>query len=118
MDLDLEHPGVLGEIPLQAAIMRIRSPLRDIEAASVDRHRTVTVRPPHRPSPGARSLVDPPLLGHGKAGLRRAEETQRGPTKCATRDLLRSFGWGIAALHRLDPSDEVASSRRPPHSIF
>ena len=49
MDLDLEHPGVLGEIPLQAAIMRIRSPLRDIEAASVDRHRTVTVRPPPPP---------------------------------------------------------------------
>src|SRR6516164_3766179 len=36
----------------------------------------------------------------------------------ATRDLLKSFGWGIAALHRLDPSDEVAISRRPPHSIF
>ena len=36
----------------------------------------------------------------------------------ATRDLLKSFGWGIAALHRLNPSDEVAISRRPPHSIF
>src|SRR5215831_17904956 len=36
----------------------------------------------------------------------------------ATRDLLKSFGWGIAALHRLDCSDEVAISRRPPHSIF
>src|SRR5215469_13186931 len=35
----------------------------------------------------------------------------------ATRDLLKSFGWGIAALHRLDCSDEVAISRRPPHSI-
>jgi hypothetical protein len=34
----------------------------------------------------------------------------------ATRDLLKSFGWGIAALHRLDPSDEVA--RRPPYSIL
>src|ERR1700731_311121 len=36
----------------------------------------------------------------------------------ATRDLLKSFGWGIAALHRLDPRDEVAISRPPPHSIF
>src|SRR5262249_4360935 len=26
----------------------------------------------------------------------------------ATRDLLKSFGWGIAALHRLVCSDEVA----------
>jgi hypothetical protein len=31
-----------------AAIMRIRSPLRDMEAASVDRHVTVTVRPAGR----------------------------------------------------------------------
>ena len=28
----------------------------------------------------------------------------------ATRDLLKSFGWGIVALHRLEPSDEVATS--------
>ena len=26
----------------------------------------------------------------------------------ATRDLLKSFGWGIAALHRFDVSDEIA----------
>jgi len=31
----------------------------------------------------------------------------------ATRDLLKSFGWGIAALHRLDCSDEVATSSPP-----
>src|SRR5262245_21814989 len=35
----------------------------------------------------------------------------------ATRDLLRSFGWGIAALHRENCSDEVAIPRRPPHSV-
>ena len=31
----------------------------------------------------------------------------------ATRDLLKSFGWGIAALHRLKCSDEVATSSPP-----
>ena len=31
----------------------------------------------------------------------------------ATRDLLKSFGWGIAALHRLDYSDEVATFSPP-----
>src|SRR5437762_13343486 len=35
----------------------------------------------------------------------------------ATRDLLRSFGWGIAALHRLHPATKLPSPRRPPHSI-
>src|SRR2546421_2861594 len=35
----------------------------------------------------------------------------------ATRDLLRSFGWGIAALHRLHPATKLPSLRRPPHSI-
>src|SRR5246127_3974763 len=34
----------------------------------------------------------------------------------ATRDLLKSFGWGIAALHRYC-SDKVAIPRRPPHSV-
>src|SRR5215472_11678609 len=36
----------------------------------------------------------------------------------ATRDLLRSFGWGIAALHRLDAATKLPRPRRPPHSIF
>src|ERR1700757_4151622 len=36
----------------------------------------------------------------------------------ATRDLLKSFGWGIAALHRLKCSDEVATSSPPAHRIF
>ena len=37
----------------------------------------------------------------------------------ATRDLLRSFGWGIAATPSVRCSDEVATfPRRPPHSIF
>jgi hypothetical protein len=31
----------------------------------------------------------------------------------ATRDLLKSFGWGIAALHRFKCSDEVATSSPP-----
>jgi hypothetical protein len=31
----------------------------------------------------------------------------------ATRDLLKSFGWGIAALHRFTCSDEVAISPAP-----
>src|SRR6478735_511801 len=35
----------------------------------------------------------------------------------ATRDLLKSFGWGIAALHRLDAATMVPFPRRPPHSI-
>src|SRR4051794_28895695 len=34
-----------------------------------------------------------------------------------TRDLLRSFGWGIAALHRLDAATKLPFPRRPPHSI-
>jgi hypothetical protein len=34
----------------------------------------------------------------------------------ATRDLLKSFGWGIVALHRYC-SDKVAIPRRPPHSV-
>src|SRR6266403_1781700 len=36
----------------------------------------------------------------------------------ATRDLLKSFGWGIAALHRLDAATKLPFPRRPPHSIF
>src|SRR6202171_2699441 len=35
----------------------------------------------------------------------------------ATRDLLKSFGWGIAALHRLDAATKLPCPRRPPHSI-
>src|ERR1700745_2099908 len=36
----------------------------------------------------------------------------------ATRDLLRSFGWGIAALHRLLAATKLPRPRRPPHSVF
>src|SRR5207248_8473675 len=36
----------------------------------------------------------------------------------ATRDLLKSFGWGIAGTPSITYSDEVAISRRPPHSIY
>src|ERR1700746_3849947 len=36
----------------------------------------------------------------------------------ATRDLLRSFGWGIAALHRLFAATKLPRPRRPPHSVF
>src|SRR2546423_3355373 len=35
----------------------------------------------------------------------------------ATRDLLKSFGWGIAALHRLRAARKLPSPRRPPHRI-
>src|ERR1700680_3466960 len=35
----------------------------------------------------------------------------------ATRDLLKSFGWGIAALHRLYAATKLPFPRRPPHSI-
>src|SRR5215472_17643263 len=35
----------------------------------------------------------------------------------ATRDLLKSFGWGIAALHRLDAATKLPRPRRPSHSI-
>src|SRR5437763_7240744 len=35
----------------------------------------------------------------------------------ATRDLLRSFGWGIAALHRLHAATKLPFPRRPPHRI-
>src|SRR3954468_11092082 len=35
----------------------------------------------------------------------------------ATRDLLKSFGWGIAALHRLHAATKLPSPRRPPHRI-
>src|SRR5436853_3840685 len=34
-----------------------------------------------------------------------------------TRDLLKSFGWGIAALHRLHAATKLPSPRRPPHRI-
>jgi len=36
----------------------------------------------------------------------------------ATRDLLKSFGWGIAALHRLHAATKLPRPRRPPHSVF
>src|ERR1700746_250053 len=36
----------------------------------------------------------------------------------ATRDLLKSFGWGIAALHRLNAATKLPRPRRPPHSVF
>src|SRR5580692_10728822 len=35
----------------------------------------------------------------------------------ATRDLLKSFGWGIAALHRLHAATKLPRPRRPPHSV-
>src|SRR5580693_4296418 len=35
-----------------------------------------------------------------------------------TRDLLRSFGWGIAALHRENAATKLPFPRRPPHSVF
>src|SRR3984893_13395130 len=35
----------------------------------------------------------------------------------ATRDLLKSFGWGIGALHRLATATMVPSPRRLPHTI-
>src|SRR5215469_9787983 len=36
----------------------------------------------------------------------------------ATRDLLKSFGWGIVALHQLNTATKLPSLRRPPHRIF
>ena len=36
----------------------------------------------------------------------------------ATRDLLKSFGWGIVALHQVDAATKLPFPRRPPHSIF
>src|ERR1700758_5182583 len=36
----------------------------------------------------------------------------------ATRDRLKSFGWGIAALHRLIAATKLPPPRRPPHRIF
>src|SRR4029077_3451068 len=36
----------------------------------------------------------------------------------ATRDLLKSFGWGIATLHRLHAATKLPPPRRPPHRIF
>src|SRR5205085_5466134 len=36
----------------------------------------------------------------------------------ATRDLLKSFGWGIAALHRLHAATKLPFPRRPPHSVY
>src|SRR5712671_2882783 len=35
----------------------------------------------------------------------------------ATRDLLKSFGWGIKALHQLVAATMVPSPRRLPHTI-
>src|SRR5690242_1908574 len=35
----------------------------------------------------------------------------------AMRDLLKSFGWGIAALHRLHAATKLPCPCRPPHSI-
>src|ERR1700758_2070605 len=35
----------------------------------------------------------------------------------ATRDLLKSFGWGISVLHRLVAATKLPSSRRPSRSI-
>src|ERR1700751_3717284 len=35
----------------------------------------------------------------------------------ATRDLLKSFGWGIRALHQLTTATMVPSPRRLPHTI-
>src|ERR1700751_2011870 len=36
----------------------------------------------------------------------------------ATRDLLKSFGWGIATLHRLHAATKLPRPRRPPHAVF
>src|ERR1700726_151745 len=35
----------------------------------------------------------------------------------ATRDLLKSFGWDSAALHRLHAATKLPFPRRPPHSF-
>src|SRR5215813_1375378 len=36
----------------------------------------------------------------------------------ATRDLLKSFGWGIAVLHRLDVATKLPFPGRPPIASF
>src|SRR5437899_10742117 len=35
----------------------------------------------------------------------------------ATRDLLKSFGWDIAALHRFHAATKLPFPRRPPYSL-
>src|ERR1700680_2806067 len=41
-----------------------------------------------------------------------------GPAQSLPRRRPGSFGWGIAALHRLDAATKLPFPRRPPHSIF
>src|SRR6266566_1609260 len=61
----------------------------------------------------------PARLAHLDDGNDRAILVQgdEGPAQSLPRRRPGSFGWGIAALHRLDAATKLPFSRRPPHSI-
>jgi hypothetical protein len=53
--------------------------------------------------------------GNDRAILVQGDE---GPAQSLPRRRLGSFGWGIAALHRLLAATKLPRPRRPPHSVF
>src|SRR5205823_2496891 len=63
---------------------------------------------------------EPARLAHLDDGYDRAILVQgdEGSAQSLPRRRPGSFGWGIAALHRLHPATKLPSPRRPPHSIY
>jgi hypothetical protein len=53
--------------------------------------------------------------GNDRAILVQGDE---GPAQSLPRRRPGSFGWGIAALHRLLAATKLPRPRRPPHSVF
>src|ERR1700739_1834424 len=68
---------------------------------------------------GEDAANQPARLAHLDHGNDRAILVQgdEGPAQSLPRRRPGSFGWGIAALHRLVAATKLPSSRRPSHSI-
>src|ERR1700749_869998 len=69
---------------------------------------------------GNNTADQPARLAHLDDGNDRAILVQgdEGPAQSLPRRRPGSFGWGIAALHRLNAATKLPPPRRPPHRIF
>src|SRR5213595_1149582 len=77
-------------------------------------------RPPRLTlNPGKHAGDEPARLAHLDDGYDRAILVQgdEGSAQSLPRRRPGSFGWGIAALHRLNAATKLPFPRRPPHSV-
>src|SRR5205085_3129306 len=70
-------------------------------------------------NPGKHAGNEPARLAHLDDGYDRAILVQgdEGSAQSLPRRRPGSFGWGIAALHRLHAATKLPFPRRPPHSV-